>query len=200
MNKNKKTLIKVSVAFGLLPFLILPSLLFINSKPKSLNLIRPHGFDVYDNQNNDKEAKTRKLLDILIETVFSDDKIRQQEFIKKQEENKNQLLLQVKDLSIKYLKSKSDNDLKNLKDFYSENCLFMLQKLNKFELHFLEYWKLESKKGKELHSNSFLESIKKKEKPKNNYVFLDSYLEKIHPGSENEDLKSLSIVYLKKDR
>ncbi|WFQ93076.1 aromatic motif membrane protein [Mycoplasma feriruminatoris] len=200
MNKNKKTLIKISVGFAILPFLILPSLFFINNKQTNLNLIRPQGFDVFDNLNNDKEVITKKLLNALVEAVFGDDKVKQQDFVKNQDENKEQLFKQVKELTNKYKKSKEQNDLKNLKEFYSTNWLFFLKNLDKFELQFIEYWKLESKNGKEMHSDSFLNALKNKQKPFANYSFLNNNLEQIHRGSETEDLTDLSVFYLKKEK
>ncbi|WP_434337753.1 aromatic motif membrane protein [Mycoplasma capricolum] len=200
MNKNKKTLISISIAFAFLPFLILPSLLFINNKPKQLNLVRPSGFDVFDNLNNDKETKTKSILNKLVDDVFRNFKAEQQKFVKDQNDNKSQLLEKSKELSDKYLLQPNEQNLKTLKQFYSENWLFLLLNLEKFELKFIDFWKLESKDNKAHHSSQFLETIKNKPKPKENHIFTDNNLDLIKTGKENEDLSGHSAVYLKKDK
>ncbi|UKS54518.1 membrane protein [Mycoplasma feriruminatoris] len=200
MNKNKKTLINISIGFAILPFLILPSLFFINKKPNTLNLVRPLGFDVYDNLNNDKSAKTKKLLLALIDDVFKNSKLEQQEFLKKQEQENKELSSKAKELSSEYLKNPNTENLKKLKDFYSKNWLFVFQNLSKFEMKFISFWKLEANNKKELHSKEFLEEINKREKPKDSYHFLDNNIDLIKVGKENEDLPNLTVYYLRKDR
>ncbi|QQY78156.1 hypothetical protein JLS56_04595 [Mycoplasma mycoides subsp. capri] len=200
MNKNKKTLINISIAFAILPFLVLPSLFFINKKTNNLNLVRPPGFDVYDNLNNDKEAKTVKLLQSLVDDVFKDSKLDQQEFIKSQKEKNDQLISKAKELSSEYLKNSNEDNLKKLKNFYSENWLFVFQNLNKFEMKFIDFWKLKANNGSELHSKEFLDDIKKREKPKDNYYFSNNNIDLIKIGKENEDLPNLTVYYLRKDR
>ncbi|WFQ94732.1 aromatic motif membrane protein [Mycoplasma feriruminatoris] len=206
MNKNKKTLINISIAFAVLPFLILPSLFFINKKPNNLNLVRPPGFDVYDNLNNDKGVKTKKILLALVDDVFKNSKLEQQEFIKKQEQNKEQLISKAKELTKEYKKSSNEDNLKKLKDFYSENWLFVFQNLDKFEMKFISFWKLEANNKKELHSREFLDEINKKQKERerkkieDNYHFLDNNIDLVKIGKENEDLPNLTVYYLRKDK
>ncbi|PTD31839.1 aromatic motif membrane protein [Mycoplasma leachii] len=200
MSRNKKTLIKISIGFTILPFLILPALFFINNNPKNLNLVIPSGFDVYDNLNNDKETKTKKLLMALIDETFKNSKIEQQEFVKKQQEHKEILASKAKELTSKYLKNQNSENLKEIKDFYSENWLFVFKNLDKFEVKFVDFWKLEANNKKQLHSKEFLKAIDKKEKPKTNYLFSDSNLDLVQTGKENEDLTNLSVIYLKKDK
>nr|VZR98654.1 hypothetical protein MF5295_00875 [Mycoplasma feriruminatoris] len=206
MNKNKKTLINISIAFAVLPFLILPSLFFINKKPNNLNLVRPPGFDVYDNLNNDKSTKTKKILLALVDDVFKNSKLEQQEFIKKQEQNKEQLISKAKELTKEYNKSSNEETLKKLKDFYSENWLFVFQNLDKFEMKFISFWKLEANNKKELHSREFLDEINKKQKERerkkieDNYHFLDNNIDLVKIGKENEDLPNLTVYYLRKDK
>ncbi|WFQ90556.1 aromatic motif membrane protein [Mycoplasma feriruminatoris] len=200
MNKNKKTLINISIAFAILPFLILPSLFFINKKSNNLNLVRPLGFDVYDNLNNDREEKTRKLLLSLVDDVFKDSKPEQQEFIKRQEQMYKQLAAKAKELSEEYKKNPNQDNLKKLKDFYSENWLFVFQNLSRFEMKFLNFWKLQANNGTELHSKEFLDVISKKEKPIDPYHFSNNNIDLIKVGKENEDLPNLTVYYLRKDR
>ncbi|AZZ65368.1 hypothetical protein DMC14_000985 [Metamycoplasma phocicerebrale] len=193
MKKNKNLLL-FSTAISILPTALL-SISCINDSLNK-NLKRPDGFEVINNLDNPEKEKTDKIINNLLNINFRKNEFKKIEFIKSQNQEEK-LKKEIKDISQKYKKNSTEENLKLLFSFYSKNWLFILKNIKNFEWSFLEWWKFpETAEAK--HSQEFINKLNDLDEPKN-VAFLNNNLDQLKEGDESSHSKN-GIFYLKKEK
>ncbi|UKS54523.1 aromatic motif membrane protein [Mycoplasma feriruminatoris] len=196
---NKKLLIHISIFFGILPFVILPSLLITSKNKQDDYVFKPvNGFNINISVDDVKSSQTKEMINVLLGTSFKNNLAELDKFSKSQTEEKStkELFKKAKELTKAYKNKQDQTNLKNLFDFYSTNWLFLINNISKFEYKPLDFWKLEPT---EKHSKEFLDKTKKENLPKNNFKFQDNYFNKYTLGEESKH-GSNNVYYLRKDK
>ncbi|WP_347938311.1 aromatic motif membrane protein [Mycoplasma feriruminatoris] len=196
---NKKLLIHISIFFGILPFVILPSLLITSKNKQDDYVFKPvSGFNINISVDDVKSSQTKEMINVLLGTSFKNNLAELDKFSKSQTEEKStkELFKKAKGLTKAYKNKQDQTNLKNLFDFYSTNWLFLINNISKFEYKPLDFWKLEPT---EKHSKEFLDKTKKENLPKNNFKFQDNYFNKYTLGEESKH-GSNNVYYLRKDK
>ncbi|WFQ94737.1 aromatic motif membrane protein [Mycoplasma feriruminatoris] len=196
---NKKLLIHISIFFGILPFVILPSLLITSKNKQDDYVFKPvSGFNINISVDDVKSSQTKEMINVLLGTSFKNNLAELDKFSKSQTEEKStkELFKKAKELTKAYKDKQDQTNLKNLFDFYSTNWLFLINNISKFEYKPLDFWKLEPT---EKHSKEFLDKTKKENLPKNNFKFQDNYFNKYTLGEESKH-GSNNVYYLRKDK
>nr|VZR98666.1 hypothetical protein MF5295_00880 [Mycoplasma feriruminatoris] len=196
---NKKLLIHISIFFGILPFVILPSLLITSKNKQDDYVFKPvSGFNINISVDDVKSSQTKEMINVLLGTSFKNNLAELDKFSKSQTEEKStkELFKKAKELTKTYKNKQDQTNLKNLFDFYSTNWLFLINNISKFEYKPLDFWKLEPENK---HSQTFLDKTKKENLPKNNFKFQDNYFNKYTLGEESKH-GSNNVYYLRKDK
>nr|VZK65698.1 hypothetical protein MF5292_00876 [Mycoplasma feriruminatoris]VZR75841.1 hypothetical protein MF5294_00874 [Mycoplasma feriruminatoris]VZR98609.1 hypothetical protein MF5293_00871 [Mycoplasma feriruminatoris] len=196
---NKKLLIHISIFFGILPFVILPSLLITSKNKQDDYVFKPvSGFNINISVDDVKSSQTKEMINVLLGTSFKNNLAELDKFSKSQTEEKStkELFKKAKELTKAYKDKQDQTNLKNLFDFYSTNWLFLINNISKFEYKPLDFWKLNPENK---HSKEFLNKTKKENLPKNNFKFQDNYFNKYTLGEESKH-GSNNVYYLRKDK
>lgn len=199
MKMNKKVIISISLAHLIIPLLALAFLLGSLSKStKDIELLIPRNHEVYKNLDD----RTEDVFNSLIKIIFGNNESEKIKYLNTQkEENTKEFIKKANELRIKYTKTKSQETIKELKEFYSKNLILLLRNLDKFSLRFTNYWSLEETKDSAgrvaKHSDTFLETIKNKE-PVADKKIENNNLHVINIGSESKHISS-NVIYIRKD-
>lgn len=196
---NKKVLTYISILFAIIPFVVLPFLLITNKTKQNNYIFKPvDGFNINISVDDVKISQTKEMIDVLLANTFKNNIAKLDNFFKSQtQKSQTQILFKkIKELSEAYKKNQDSIHLQRLFDFYSENWLFLLSNISKFEYKPLDFWKL---KQENKHSKSFLNKTKKENLPKKTFIFKDNYFNKYFLGEESKHGNN-NVYYLRKDK
>ncbi|WP_427867276.1 aromatic motif membrane protein [Mycoplasmopsis arginini] len=156
----------------------------------------PKDLDYVPNIENPLELKTNKLIENLIDIKFKQDNVEKVNFLNSQKDEET-LLNKAKELSNNYLNNKNEENLKLLNDFYSNNWLFVIKNIRKFNWTFLKWWTFPDL-GQVKHSDEFFTQLEKQAEP-DDLIFFDNNWDQLKEGDESPESPD-DIFYFKKDK
>ncbi|WP_060823384.1 aromatic motif membrane protein [Mycoplasmopsis arginini] len=156
----------------------------------------PKDLDYVPNIENPLEQKTNKLIENLININFKQDNVEKVNFLNSQKDEET-LLNKAKELSNNYLNNKNEENLKLLNDFYSNNWLFVIKNIKKFNWTFLKWWTFPDL-GQVKHSAEFFRQLDKQDEP-DDLIFFDNNWDQLKEGDESPESPNY-VFYFKKDK
>ncbi|MBN4084316.1 aromatic motif membrane protein [Mycoplasma sp. CSL10166] len=195
MSKIKKNFLRISL-LGTLPiFFSLASCINISESSKLKSNI-PTGFEFVPNTLNPHEVSTNEIIENLVNLRFRDDEIGKVNFLNSQKKE-NELFNQFDELSKSYLEFKTEEGLNKLRNFYTNNWLFIIKNIDKFSWTYSSWWtfpEIETAK----HTEEFFSRLKKQSRP-DGLKFFDNYWDQLKEGDESFESPN-DVYYLRKGR
>lgn len=170
-----------------------------------------HNKDVLNKNETIEEKTTQNVYEVIKKAAYNQNNLAWETFLKTQEgkENEERILKELKELqkqlpkNIKNFSKEHKDIFDKLEKFYSDNWLFILQNLDKFQIKFSNWYYFPEQfntveKVKVHHSQKFLDELNSLDDA-GDYYFVNNNLESIHVGDASVQSTTYKDFYIVKN-